>query len=173
MLESPEMPRPHSPNLQTQRSAMHKLLFLAGSWSGRARIWRAPDSSVDLIQTEQVAFKIDGLVLAIEGLGRSETDGKAVLQALGLISYDDEHGVYRMRAFNDGRWLETEVVLDDSGQGLHWGFEMGEIKTRSSLRMDENGAWTEVHEVTVGSQPSRKFMTLTAKRELGPQTPAA
>ena len=38
--------------------------------------------------------------------------------ALGLISFDDETGTYRMRAFNDGRWLETEVKLED-GADVH------------------------------------------------------
>ena len=37
---------------------------------------------------------------------------------LGLISFDDETGTYRMRAFNDGRWLETEVKLED-GADVH------------------------------------------------------
>lgn len=45
----------------------------------------------------------------IEGVGRAKTDGKVSLQALGVISFDDETGTYQMRAFNDGRWLETEV----------------------------------------------------------------
>jgi hypothetical protein len=40
------------------------------------------------------------------------------LQALGLISFDDETGTYRMRAFNGGRWLETEVKLLDTGRAI-------------------------------------------------------
>jgi len=54
---------------------------------------------VDLIQTEQATYKLDGLILAIEGIGKTKSDGKVMLQALGLISYDDEAGVYRIRAF--------------------------------------------------------------------------
>jgi hypothetical protein len=41
-----------------------------------------------------------------------------------------------------------------------WGFTLGEIKTDSVLRIDEVGDWTELHEITIGSQPSRKFMEL-------------
>ncbi len=47
----------------------------------------------------------------IEGVGRTKTDGSVSLQALGLISFDEE--LYEMRAFNDGRWLETEVKSAD------------------------------------------------------------
>ena len=69
-------------------------------------------------QTESAQFKLDGLVLMIEGVGRAKTDGKVSLQALGLISFDDDTGTYKMRAFNDGRWLETEVKLVDGGNSI-------------------------------------------------------
>ena len=156
---------PRVPQVQIQRNAMDKLRFLAGTWSGQARIWREADSSVDLIQTEQVTYKLDGLILSIEGIGKNKSDGRVILQALGLISYDDEASVYRMRAFNDGRWLESDVLLDNSGTGLHWGFTIGQIKTDSTLRINENGDWTESHQLKVGSQPGRKFMEVTVRRQ--------
>ena len=155
-------------NVQTQRSAMDKLQFLVGTWSGHARIWQGPGISIELIQTEQVIYKVDGLILTIEGIGKSKSDGRVALQAFGLISYDDEAGAYRMRAFNDGRWLESEVSLANVGKGLQWGFAFGRIKTNSTLHIDEYGEWTEVHEAAVGSEPGRKFMEIAVKR----QTPA-
>src|SRR6185312_1120054 len=80
-------------NVQTQRSAMDKLQFLVGTWSGHARIWQVPGSSIELIQTEPVIYKLDGLILTIEGIGKSKSDGRVALQAFGLISYDiDEYG---------------------------------------------------------------------------------
>ena len=47
----------------------------------------------------------------IEGVGRTKSTGEPVLQAFGIISYDDESATYRIRAFNDGRFLETQVKL--------------------------------------------------------------
>jgi hypothetical protein len=157
---------PRKPNVEAERTAMSKLQFLVGSWSGEARIWPGPSTFVELVQTEQVTYKLDGLLLTVEGVGKSKSDSKAYLQAFGIISYDDEAGVYRMRAFNDGRWLESDVQLDEAGKTLHWGFTLGQIKTKSTLRMNENGEWTEVHEVAVGSEPSRKFMEITVKRRM-------
>jgi len=61
--------------------------------------------------------------------------------------------------------LESEALLDESGKGLHWGFTLGQIKTNSTLQINENGDWTEFHQVTVGSEPSRKFMEVTVKRQ--------
>jgi hypothetical protein len=143
--------------------ARRLLSFLVGRWSGAASALR-PGGMMDLIQTEEAQLKLDGLVMMIEGVGRAKTDGKLVLQALGLISFDDLSGTYRMRAFNDGRWLETDVELAGGGNGLSWGFTLGDIKTRSILRINDKGEWTESAEVTVGTSPPRKLMDLAVRR---------
>jgi len=150
-----------TPNVAAQREAMNKLGFLIGKWSGEASVLRGPGEWVELMQTEEAQYKLDGLVLMIEGVGRTKSEGKPALQALGLISYDDEAGVYRMRAFNDGRWLESEVKLAEDGAGIMWGFALGEYKTSSVLRINEKREWTELAELTIGTQPPRKLMEFT------------
>jgi hypothetical protein len=152
-----------TPDLAVQRAAMEKLSFLRGEWSGEARILRGADA-LELFQTERAEFKLDGLLLLIEGVGRSKNDGKAGLQALGMVSYDDESGSYWMRAFNDGRYLETQMRLDPQAGTLSWGFALGEVRTHSVLRLNDRGEWTEIHEITVGNQPSRKFMEVAVTR---------
>ena len=142
---------------------MKKLGFLAGKWAGEARIQRGPGEPVVLSQTEEVQYKLDGLLLMIEGVGRTKSDGQPALQALGLISYDDESKKYRLRAFNDGRFLETETQLLDGGQGLTWGFALGDIRTSSTLRINEKGEWTEFHEITIGAQPPKKLMEVVVR----------
>jgi len=112
------------PDIDAQRAAMKKLDFLIGKWTGEARVLRGPGVSVEMIQTEEAQYKRDGLVLLIEGVGRARSDGKPALQALGMVSWDDEAETYRVRAFNDGRFLETEVRLLDSGNGIAWGFAL-------------------------------------------------
>jgi hypothetical protein len=153
-----------NPNLEAQRAAMKKLDFLVGMWTGDALITRGPGEKTELLQTEEAGYKLDGLILVIEGIGRTKSDGVPILQALGIISYDDESKIYRMRAFNDGRFLETEIRLLEQGKGMTWGFIFGEIKTKSVLRINENGDWTELHEIIVGSQPPRKLMEVAVRR---------
>src|SRR5881396_232183 len=114
-----------TPNIEAQRTALTKLSFLIGEWSGDGPAARGPGIVLDLSQTEVAEFKLDGLVLMIEGVGRTKSDGKLALQALGLITFDDVTGSYRMRAYNDGRWLETEVKLLDDGKSLSWSFALG------------------------------------------------
>ena len=153
------------PDLAAQRAAMQKLSFLIGKWAGEASVLRGPGEPVELLQTEEASYKLDGLILLIEGLGRSKSNGQPVLQALGIISYDDENRIYRMRAFNDGRYLETDVQLSEEGRELTWGFTLGELRTSSTLRINDKGEWTELAHITLGSQPARKLLELTVRSQ--------
>jgi hypothetical protein len=165
ILSPPQMAQqPRSPDVEAQRAAMKKLDFLVGRWTGDARISREAGDTTELVQTEEAGYKLDGLILLIEGTGRRKSDGAPVLQALGVVTYDDEHKTYRMRAFNDGRFLETEVKLLEDGKGMTWGFALGEIKTNSVMRINEKGEWTETHEISINSQPSRRLMEVAVHR---------
>lgn len=144
---------------------MKKLDFLVGKWMGEARISRGAGETTELVQTEEAGFKLDGLILVIEGIGRAKSDGTPVLQAFGVISHEDETQTYRMRAFNDGRFLETEVKLSEGHTGMTWGFALGEIKTKSVMRINEKDEWTELHEIVIGSQPPKRLMDIAVRRQ--------
>jgi hypothetical protein len=154
---------PRVPDLEAQREAMKKLGFLVGKWAGEARLLRGPTESVELLQTEEAQYKLDGLIVVIEGVGRTKSGGQPLLQALGIVSYDDESRTYHLRAFNDGRFLETEMKLMENSKGMTWGFALGEIRTNSVLQINERGEWTELAEISIGSQPPRKLLELTVR----------
>ena len=155
---------PHRPDVNAQLEAMKKLGFLVGQWSGEGRMLRPTGDWIEFTQTEKAEYKLDGLLLVIEGVGRAKSDGRPVLQAYGVVSYDDSAGKYHMRAFNDGQWLETQTDLADNGKELTWGFTIGDMRTKSTLRLTDAGEWTESHQITIGAQPARKFMELTVRR---------
>lgn len=154
---------PQVPDLNAQRAAMRKLGFLVGKWNGEARLRRGPDEWVDLQQSEEAQYKLDGLILIIEGVGRAKCDGHLVLQALAVISFDDQTATYHMRAFNDGRFLESEVKLLDPAKAMSWGFALGQVTTKSVLRIKESGEWTEVAEIKIGSESPKRLLELTVR----------
>jgi hypothetical protein len=158
-----QMPKP--PDLEAQKAAMKKLDFLAGKWIGNATIFSADGRQTLLEWSEAAHYRLDNLVLMVEAKGTSANDNKAMRQALGFISYEDATGTYTMRTFNDGRYLETELKLLEDGKGFQWGFEVGEVRTSSVLRINEKGQWTELHQIAVGPQPLRKFMEVTLSPE--------
>ena len=156
---------PRVPDLEAQREAMKKLGFLVGKWAGEARLLRGPNESEELFQTEEAGYRLDGLIVVIEGVGRTKSGDQALLQAFGIISYEDETRTYRLRAFNDGRFLETQMKLLEEGMGMTWGFALGEVKTNSVMRINERGEWTELAEISIGSQPSKKLLELTVRQQ--------
>ncbi len=87
-----------------------------------------------------------------------------MLQAFGIISYDDESMNYRMRAFNDGRFLETDVQPADDGKGLEWRFAIGPGRTHSELRITAACDWTELTQLAIGAGPFKKYMELRVTR---------
>jgi hypothetical protein len=166
LILAPALAQPvRAPNVEEQRAAMKHLSFLVGNWSGQARIQLGQGEPLELGQTENAQYKLDGLVMLIEGTGHAVSDGKPVIQALATISYDDEAKVYRMRAHNNGRYMETEVKLAESGKGLAWGFTFGQIKTSTIMAINDKGEWTEAGEIVTGAQPPRKFLELKVRRE--------
>jgi len=151
------------PNVAAQREAM-KLEFLAEKWLGDALVSRGPGEPIKVIPSENIQFKLDGLVLLLEGSGRN-ADEKVVFQALATVSYYDSTSVYRFRSYSDGHYLETELKVIP--QGFTWGFEAGPLKVTNSMRLNEKGEWVEVTETdsTYGSTPPRKSVEMVLKRQ--------
>jgi hypothetical protein len=155
--------QPRTPNVEAQRAAMKKLDFLLGKWSGEARVIR-PGEPLDLIQTEDVQYKLDDLLLQVEGTGTKKADGAVAFRALAIISYDDAASQYRIRAFTEGRFVDAELTLAADGRGFTWGITNPQFKTSYVMTLNDKGEWTEVGDVTVGTQPPRRFVEMTVRR---------
>ena len=149
------------PDIAAQRDAMKKLSFLAGKWSGEGTVVRGAGESVKLIQTEDVQYKLDGLVLLVEGTGRNAA-GEVVFRALATASYDDHTHTYRWRSHSAGRYLETELKVTPGG--FVWAFDGGPAKVVNTMRLTERGEWHEITEITSGTAPPRKTLDMTLKR---------
>src|SRR5438309_604310 len=134
---------PRVPDLAAQRAAMKKLDFIIGKWAGEARLLRGSGETVELFQIEEAQYKLGELLVMMEGIGRAKSNGQVLLQALAIISYDDEGGTYHLRAFNDDHFLETQMNLLEDGKGITWAFALREVRTSSVLRINEHGEWTE------------------------------
>jgi hypothetical protein len=76
--------QPQRPNVGAQREGMKKLAFLVGTWTGDASTLR-PNQTIKVKQTEEVSYKLDGLVLLIEGTGRNPDSGEVMFRALATF----------------------------------------------------------------------------------------
>jgi hypothetical protein len=149
--------QPVSSSVDAQREAMGKLSFLAGHWSGSVTIVRGPGEALHLTQTEDVEYKLDGLVLLIEGKSTS-ADGKVLFSALATIAYDNATHAYRFRAYHDGHYLDTELSVP--ANGFSWSFTAGPEHIVNTMHLTGKGEWDEVTEATVGSNPPHRSVEM-------------
>jgi hypothetical protein len=157
-----QQPGPNS--VDTQREAMQKLSFLAGRWSGPVTIFRGPGEPLHLTQTEDVEYKLDGLVLLVEGKSTG-TDGKVQFSALATIAYDDATHTYRFRAYHDGHYLDAEFSVPAPGNGFSWGFAAGPAHIVNTMHLTAKGEWDEATEATVGSNPPHRSVEMLLQRQ--------
>ena len=153
---------PGQAGVDAQREAMHKLSFLAGTWTGPVTIVRGPGEPLQLTQTEQVEYKLDGLVLLIEGKS-TDGDGKSSFSALATVSCDEATHAYRFRAYNGGHYIDTELtVLPD---GFSWGFKSGPADIVNTMHLTAKGEWSEVTQATVGTNPPMHAVDMLLVRQ--------
>ena len=151
-----------------QRDAMAKLDFLIGQWKGEGWMEFAPDQRRTFNGIETVQSKLDGLLLAIEGLHRAGAGDKGqqivVHSAFTVMSYDDKAKRYRFQAFTGrGTYEDAEAKVSD-GQ-LVWGMKIPQFgDVRYTIKRDEKGRWFEVGEVSQDGKEWRKFFEMTLER---------
>ncbi|MGA2216944.1 MAG: DUF1579 family protein [Terracidiphilus sp.] len=140
-----------------QRAAMKKLSSLAGKWSGPVTIVRGPGEPLHRTQTEEVQYKLDGLVLLIEG-NSTAPDGKVSFSALATVAYDDASRTYRFRAYNNGHYVDTELTVQDGG--FSWQYQAGPVHIVNTMQLTKSGEWSEVTEATFGNNPPQRSVEM-------------
>ena len=148
-----------------QRAEMKKLDWLVGQWQGAGWMLMGPQGRREFTITETIQEKLDGLVLVIEGLGKSKEDGSTVHTALAFVSYDEEAKTHRWRAFTaEGR--QTDAVAKVGANTLEWGLEIPlRGRMRYTINVNEKGEWFEVGEMTPDGQTWQKFFEMTLQRQ--------
>jgi hypothetical protein len=154
--------QPGANSVDVQREAMRKLSFLAGHWTGPITVVRGPGEPVHLTQTENVEYKLDGLVLLIEGKS-TDADGKVRFNALATIGYDDASHTYRFRAYNDGHYVDTE--LSAPANGFSWSFTSGPAHIVNTMHLTDKGEWSEATDVTVGGNPPHRSVDMLLQHQ--------
>ncbi|MGE3178981.1 MAG: hypothetical protein AB7O32_16040 [Vicinamibacterales bacterium] len=126
---------------------MAKLDFLSGRWAGEATVTRGPGQTLTIAQSEAIEFKLDGLVLLVEGTGR-DASGGMVFNALATIAFDPGTSGYRIRAYRDGNYVDAPLTLLE--RGFEWGFSTGPVVVTNRMRLDTDGQWIETTDIRMG-----------------------
>lgn len=131
------------------REQLKEFMWMEGDWKGDAWYMGRDQVKTPLIQKEHVELKLDGSIITMEGTGYSIPAGseseKVVFQAFGILTYDQIHSKFIIRAYQGGHFIDSDLVQNTDGS-YSWGMELQGGKIRYTLRLTEDGKWKEAGE---------------------------
>ena len=144
---------PALPDTAARRTAMQRLAFLEGKWSGEATAMIGRGQRVEVVQTESVRYALNGQVMLVEGVGVRRVGGvpqDTVFHAVATIDWAPERG-YRMRSYTlAGHYGEFPINVTD--RGFAWEMPAPGGKVEYTMKIDEDGAWDERGDYVRGDQ---------------------
>jgi hypothetical protein len=161
LLATPALAQQSPSPVRAQHEAMTKLSFLAGNWSGTATVMQGPGTPLHITQSERVESRLDGLILTVEGAGTDST-GKIVFRAFATISYDDDAHQYRIRAYNGGHYVDSELSVDTNG--FSWSYSTGQVHIVNTMHLTAAGEWEEKTVSNAGRNPPITVVDMLLKR---------
>ena len=161
LLATPVLAQQSPSPVRAQHEAIAKLSFLEGNWSGSATVNEGPNTAAHITQTERVEPKLDGLILTVEGAG-IDPGGRIIFRAFATISYDDATHQYRIRAYNNGHYVDSELSVDTDGDGFSWGYSAGQVHIVNTMHL-VGGEWDEKTVSTAGQNPPLTIVEMLLK----------
>lgn len=154
-----QIPPDPGPRITAQAEAMKAFAPMDGVWRGSA--WTiTPGGRHEVTQTERIGPLLGGSVKVVEGRGYN-ADGSTGFNALGIISYEPDTGVYSMRSYAMGRAGDFQIT--PTGDGYVWEIPAGPAIIRYTAVI-KDGVLREVGERIVTGQAPFQFFEMNLKR---------
>lgn len=152
---------------QPSMDAMKKLDFLVGEWKGEGWIAFGAAQRRTFTQSETIQPKLGGLLLQIEGLGKSKDPGKEgtiIHNAFAIVSYDDKAKQIRWHAYTaDGRYVDTELKPLQE-KTVQWSIPTPGQNIRFTMNLNEKDQWLETGEFSPDGNKWMKFFEMKLQR---------
>lgn len=154
--------RPAPPTAALRELA--KLKFLAGNWRGEGWMEFGPGQRQPFTSREEVQFKLDGVLLVIEGIHHTRFPGQStdtkIHHAFAAITYDETAKDYRVQAHKaDGKSVDARGSFQDGA--FIWGFKdprLGHL--RFTIRLNAQGQWHETGERSPDGQSWTQYLEM-------------
>lgn len=141
------------------KSEMQKLSYLAGDWKGEATV-KNPNGTITLMQTEHIEWKLDGMVLSIEGIGREQD--KITFHALAVVNFDPADQQLKFKSFlKEGSSTNAYFKVLQENK-FEWGFDIPSGgKSRYTITLDPSKkTWYEAGEYSRDGNTWFRFIEL-------------
>lgn len=153
-----------APNPAVNKEKMNAFAGWVGRWQGEGSIQMGPGEPKKSTVDEKIEMKLDGTILVVEGVGKSE--GVVVHNAFGVISYDPASSQYKFKTYTkEGR--SADGWFNVTGENKYqWGFDVPGGKIRYSITIDPNQkTWNEIGEFLRDSGATyAKFFEMNLKK---------
>ena len=134
-------------DVDVNHESLKKLNYLAGRWKGEATIQQRGGAPKKVLQEEQIEWKLDSLVLTIEGTGTDPVTQKVTFHAFAIINYNQQTKQLAMKSFTmEGRQTDAyfNVVADNE---FIWGFDVPSGKIKYTIKLSTVvKSWDEIGE---------------------------
>lgn len=140
-------PLVHAQDLaQVSREQLKALRYFAGNWRGEATIQQRGGPPMKVLQEERIEWRLDSLVLTIEGTGRDPVTQKKVFQAFAVVAYNPQTQQLGMKSFTlEGRQTEAYFKVVEENK-FEWGFDLpnGKAKIKYTITLSpQSKSWYE------------------------------
>ncbi|MCX6225076.1 MAG: hypothetical protein NTV01_10080 [Bacteroidia bacterium] len=145
--------------------AMQKMNRLEGRWHGKGWIRKGQGEPKWFDQREDVVYKLNGLLLLIEGTGTNPGTDQVVFNAFAMMSYDPAKEQYNFLSHTlDGNSANTTGHWE--GEKFIWGFNIpqgGSI--RFTMNLETPGQWQESGEYSPDQKTWYKYLEMSLTKD--------
>jgi hypothetical protein len=152
-----------SSNAVGDKSKMEIFKPWAGQWKGEGWIQQGPGEAKTTTVEEFLEFKLDGMILVIEGVGMHA--GNKTHHAYAILSYDKLTNGYRFRTYlADGKSADAWLTVLAENE-YRWGFDVPSGKIQYTIKLDFNKkTWTETGEFSADGSQWFKFFQMNLQK---------
>jgi hypothetical protein len=146
------------------KTEMQKLSYLVGDWKGEASV-KNQNGTKTVAQSEHIEWKVDGLVLSIEGTG-SEQD-KITFQAFAVVNFDITDQQFKLKSFVKEGFSSNAYFKVQEENRFEWGFDIPTgSKNKYTITLDPSKkTWYEVGEYSRDGNTWLKFIELNLTKQ--------
>lgn len=127
----------------TCKAEMKKLEYMVGDWKGEA-IVQTRNGPITVNQTEHIEWRLDGVVIAIEGTGRQNNE--ITFNAIAIANFDPHTKQFKFKSYTkEGNATEAYFKILATNN-FEWGFDTpngGKVKFVIILDPQKK-TWNEV-----------------------------
>lgn len=151
-------------NGRVSKTEMKRLSHWVGAWKGQGwQMDQATRQRINFTVEEIVESKLDGMVILVEGKGKSGESNFLGHHAIGMIYYNLDQKTYELKSITqEGNMTLAKARIADNGDFI-WGFDVPGGKIQFTITLTED-TWVEKGAFSMDGSTWYPVMEMTLKK---------